>query len=85
MTRDDLREALAHPNTQAFLAVIDRGEHGPHALSPERYRTLYGGTTFAAPPWEHPRRKVTAGRWTSTAAGRGQFLAATWDALVARY
>jgi len=85
VTRDDLREALAHPNTQAFLAVIDRGEHGPHALSPERYRTLYGGTTFAAPPWEHPRRKVTAGRWTSTAAGRGQFLAATWDALVARY
>lgn len=48
MTRDDLREALAHPNMQAFLAVIDRGEHGPHALSPERYRTLYGGTTFAA-------------------------------------
>lgn len=85
MTRDDLRGALGLPNVAAFLAVIDRGEHGPHAESADRYRTLYGGQLFDAPPWEHPRRKVTAGRWTSTAAGRGQFLAGTWDALVARY
>lgn len=85
MTRSDLRAALGQSNVAAFLTVIDRGEHGPHAESPDRYRTLYGGSLFPAPPWEHPRQKVTAGRWTSTAAGRGQFIASTWDALVARY
>lgn len=84
-TRDDLSAALSHPNVAAFLCVIDRGEHGRNADSPDRYRTQFGGGLFDAPPWEHPRTKVTAGRWTSTAAGRGQFLAGTWDALVARY
>lgn len=81
MNRAGLRDALSHANVQAFLAVIDLGEHGPHADDPDRYRTMYGGGKFDAPPWEHPRQKVTANGWTSSAAGRGQFLATTWDSL----
>jgi len=85
LSRDALRTALEDANVRAFLAVIDLGEHGPNADDPDRYRTMYGGGKFDAPPWEHPRRKVTAGAWTSTAAGRGQFLAGTWDGLVKQY
>lgn len=81
MNRAGLQDALSHGNVRAFLAVIDLGEHGPHADDPDRYRTLYGGGKFDAPPWRHPRRKVTAAGITSTAAGRGQFLAGTWDSL----
>ena len=81
MTRADLRAALAHPNVAAFLAVIDLGEHGPNADSPDRYRTMYGGVTFDDYA-DHPRRPQTAAGITSTAAGRGQFLSKTWDGLV---
>ena len=84
-SREPLREALRHPNVAAFLKVIDQGEHGKNAHSPDRYRTMYGGGMFDAPPWEHPRKPVKAGAWTSTAAGRPQFLAKTWDGLVAKY
>ena len=80
--RAPLRAALEDSNVRAFLAVIDLGEHGPNADNLDRYRTIYGGGKFDAPPWEHPRRKVTAAGITSTAAGRGQFLAGTWDDLV---
>lgn len=83
MTREGLRATLAHPNVAAFLAVIDLGEHGPNADDPDRYRTIYGGEKFDG--WEHPRKAVTAGGWTSTAAGRGQFLSKTWDGLVRQY
>ena len=84
-SREPLREALRHPNVAAFLKVIDQGEHGKNAHSPDRYRTMYGGGMFDAPPWEHPRKPVKAGAWTSTAAGRPQFLAKTWDGLGAKY
>ena len=79
MKRSDLRAAYANPNVFALCAAIDLGEHGKHADDPDRYRTLYGGEKFDAPPWEHPHRKVNAAGITSTAAGRGQFLAGTWD------
>lgn len=82
-SRQPLRDALANANVAAFLAVIDLGEHGPNADSPDRYRTMYGGGLFDG--WQHPRKAVTAGGWTSTAAGRGQFLAKTWDGLAAQY
>ena len=85
MNRDDLRAALGDANVAAFLAVIDLGEHGPHADDEDRYRTIFGGSKFDAPPWEHPRRPITAAGLTSTAAGRGQFLARTWDGLRLRY
>lgn len=83
--RAPLRAALEDSNVRAFLAVIDLGERGPNADDEDRYRTMYGGGKFDAPPWEHPRRKVTAAGLTSTAAGRGQFLAGTWDDLVRLY
>lgn len=45
------------------------------------YRTLYGGGQFDPDKTlpDHPRRSVTAGGYTSTAAGRYQILASTWD------
>ena len=85
MNRADLRAALAHPNVLAFNAVRDLGEHGPNADSPDRYRTMFGGEKFDAPPWEHPRRKITRNGITSTAAGGPQFLAGTWDDMVRAY
>jgi len=63
-------------NLRAFLAMIAWCEVGTDAAS--GYATLYGGgkfTSFA----DHPRKAVTAGRYTSTAAGRYQALAGTWD------
>lgn len=85
MNRADLRAALAHRNVLAFNAVRDLGEHGPNADSPDRYRTMFGGEKFDAPPWEHPRRKITRNGLTSTAAGGPQFLAGTWDDMVRVY
>lgn len=82
MNRNDLRAALSHPNVVAFLRVIRQGESSQDEAA---YSIQYGGKHFAAPPWAHPREKVSAGRWTSTAAGAYQFLAGTWDGLVARY
>lgn len=78
----ELRQALESPNARAFLRVIRQGESSQDETA---YTIQYGGKHFAAPPWAHPREKVTAGRWTSTAAGAYQFLASTWDALVAKY
>jgi len=85
VNRADLRAALAHPNVLAFNAVRDLGEHGPNADSPDRYRTMFGGEKFDAPPWQHPRRKITRNGITSTAAGGPQFLAGTWDDMVRAY
>lgn len=64
------------PNFRAFLAMIAWCEVGTDA--PVGYTIMYGGgkfTSFA----DHPRKAVTAGRYTSTAAGRYQALAGTWD------
>lgn len=44
------------------------------------YNTLYGGGTFSDFS-RHPNRKITAGGYTSTAAGRYQFLYDTWRGL----
>jgi lysozyme len=59
------------PNQKAFLDVIATCEGAG-------YTTLYGGGTFEGFD-DHPRKAVTAGRWTSTAAGRYQILSRTWD------
>ena len=80
--RAPLRQALAHGNVLAFGCVVDLGEHGPNAYSPDRYRTMFGGSKFDVPPWVHPRKAIKAGDYTSTAAGRGQFLSGTWGDLV---
>lgn len=66
---------VGNPNVRAFLAVIRRGEGTADAAG---YSRLYGGGQFQGFA-DHPRRKVSAGGWTSTAAGAYQFLATTWD------
>lgn len=83
MTIDAARiaAALADTNLRAFLAVIRAGEG---TADGDGYRRCYGGSLFDSFA-DHPRRTITAGRWTSTAAGAYQFLARTWDGLVAQY
>ena len=83
MTIDAARiaAALADTNLRAFLAVIRAGEG---TADGDGYRRCYGGSLFDSFA-DHPRRTITAGRWTSTAAGAYQFLARTWDGLVKQY
>jgi muramidase (phage lysozyme) len=73
--------ALEHQNVRAFLQMLRLGEG---TRGEDGYRTLYGGGLFDSFA-DHPRRKVTAGKWTSTAAGVGQILERTWDGLVRQY
>lgn len=65
-------------NLQAFLHLIRTGEG---TLGDKGYRTLYGGGLFDSFD-DHPRKKITAGKWTSSAAGAYQILQKTWDGLV---
>jgi muramidase (phage lysozyme) len=58
-------------NTRAFLSMIAACEGAD-------YNVLYGGSTFQIGN-DHPRKVITAGGYTSTAAGRYQILAGTWD------
>lgn len=70
-----LAAIAAEPNVQAVLTTIRTGEG---TAGPNGYRMLYGGElfyTFA----DHPRKAITAGGITSTAAGAYQILARTWD------
>lgn len=73
---DDM-SALQNPNVQAFLMLIRTGEGTANANG---YRTLFGGRLFDGFA-DHPRITVTAGGYTSTAAGAYQFLSKTWDGL----
>jgi muramidase (phage lysozyme) len=81
MNVEQLADALKHPNLQAFLRVIRAGES---SQDDSAYTAMFGGehfTSFA----DHPRRVITKGRYTSTAAGAYQFLSRTWDGLVRQY
>lgn len=64
-----------HPNVRALLRVIRRGEGTADEAG---YRRIFGGQLFNGFA-DHPRIKVTKGRYTSTAAGAYQFLSSTWD------
>jgi muramidase (phage lysozyme) len=64
------------PNLTAFLAMVAQCEVG--TADKTGYNILYGGGQFESFA-DHPRKKVTAGKYTSTAAGRYQILAGTWD------
>jgi muramidase (phage lysozyme) len=66
---------LDDPNVKAFFAVIRAGEGTSDSGGYSRH---YGGTSFDSFA-DHPRIAITAGRWTSTAAGAYQFLSRTWD------
>src|SRR5712671_5769333 len=69
-------EYLSNPNVRAGLDVLAYCEGA-------NYNTVYGGGTFSG--WQHPHRRVTAGRYTSDAAGRYQFLGSTWNSLQSQY
>ena len=81
MTFDELRIALANPNVRAFLHVIRAGETGQGT---DAYRTMFGGGLFDSFA-DHPRRVITRGALSSSAAGAYQFLERTWDGLVKQY
>jgi muramidase (phage lysozyme)/uncharacterized membrane protein len=66
---------LDDANVKSFLAVIRAGEGTSDSGGYSRH---YGGTSFDSFA-DHPRVAITAGRWTSTAAGAFQFLSRTWD------
>src|SRR5574343_81069 len=75
---------LASANVRAFLEVIAEGEVGRH--DEEAYRVIVGGGRFDSFA-DHPRVKVYIPRLnvTSSAAGKFQFLASTWDDVAKRY
>ena len=81
MNLEDFAAALQNQNLQAFLHVIRAGEGTSDA---DGYRRCFGGELFDAFT-DHPRRLITKGRYTSTAAGAYQFLSRTWDGLVRQY
>lgn len=66
---------ITNPNVQAMLRVIRAGEG---TADDAGYKRIFGGSHFDSFA-DHPRIKVKAGKWTSTAAGAYQFLASTWD------
>lgn len=66
----EYRSYLNLPHVRAALDTIAWAEGG------RSYQTLYGGGTFTGN--QHPNRAITAGGYTSTAAGRYQFLYRTW-------
>jgi muramidase (phage lysozyme) len=72
-----------HTNLSAFLDMLGFSE-GTDAVagSDHGYNVVVGGQLFSGYA-DHPRRKVWLPRYKvySTAAGRYQFLVATWDAL----
>lgn len=81
LSRHPLREALRDGNVRAFLDVIRAGEG---TSDPDGYRRHFGGRLFTGYA-DHPRVAITAGGYTSTAAGAYQLLARTWDGLVQQY
>lgn len=81
LSRHTLREALLDGNVRAFLDVIRACEG---TSDPDGYRRHFGGRLFTGYA-DHPRVAITAGGYTSTAAGAYQFLARTWDGLVQQY
>jgi muramidase (phage lysozyme) len=74
--RDDLSDALQHPNVRAFLRAIRAGESSQDDIA---YRMMVGGDLFGDMT-AHPNVVRTArGLPQSTAAGAYQFLYRTWQ------
>ncbi len=75
----ELRQALAHPNLQAYLRMI---RHAEGTADEDGFRRMFAGR-LVDDLKDHPRTPVTAklgGRpITSTAAGAYQFLSKTWS------
>lgn len=76
-----LKLSIEEARVRAFLRVIRVGEG---TELDKGYQTLYGGNVFSGYA-DHPRLKITAGKYTSTAAGAYQILEKTWNELVKKY
>ena len=79
MTPSELRQQCADAlassqNLNAFLRVIRAGEG---TADQQGYSRHYGGSQFVG-FFDHPNKAITAGPYTSTAAGAYQFLSSTW-------
>ena len=72
---------ITDKNLLAFTTLIRTGEG---TLGFVGYRTMYGGSFFESYE-DHPRKKIKAGKWTSSAAGAYQILEKTWDGLVKQH
>ncbi|GKT19563.1 hypothetical protein AVHY2522_22940 [Acidovorax sp. SUPP2522] len=73
---------VASRNQKAFLDMIAFAE-GTAGRGDDGYNILFGGAEFDGYA-RHPRVYVPFGNTTSSAAGRYQFLARTWDGLAAK-
>lgn len=69
-SRSEYEQLVDFAQVRAALDTIAWAEGG------KSYFTLYGGGSFSGS--QHPNRAITAGGYTSTAAGRYQFLYRTW-------
>lgn len=67
------QDALKSANVQAFLSMIGQFEGGSQG-----YNALFGGGRFEDFS-DHPRILVKKSGYASTAAGRYQIIAPTWD------
>lgn len=72
-----VQDAAQDPNVKAFLDTIAYSEGTIH-IGDNGYNVFLGGSTFDDYS-QHPNQKHVAGNWTSTAAGRYQFVYPTWD------
>lgn len=75
MSRADLLEIAREGNVAAFLRVIRACEG---TAADNGYAVTYAYQPIQSFQ-DHPRRKVTAGGYTSTAAGAYQIVERTWD------
>ena len=81
MRRTENKAAIdTSANMRAFLWMIRVGEGTANARG---YNTLYGGGQFTDLS-KHPNKAITAGNYTSTAAGAYQFLYKTWKEVSAK-
>jgi len=65
---------------KAFLDIISFAE-GTYKYPEDGYKTFYSGKQFSDYS-DHPRKIIKAGNYSSSAAGRYQFLTKTWDSLM---
>jgi muramidase (phage lysozyme) len=78
-SNDTLASSDPSVNEKAWLDVIAYAE-GTYGVGDNGYNQTFAYRTFRSYA-DHPRISITSGGYTSTAAGRYQFLNTTWDGL----
>jgi muramidase (phage lysozyme) len=68
-----------NPGTAQGLLYAIAGPEGTLKEGKPAFNVNFGGSTFALPAKDHPSRVVTSGRYSSAAAGVGQFMPDTWN------